>query len=50
MRFQAFKANLEKIAKHNSDDQAFKMGINKFSDLSEEEFLAIYGTLKEHEE
>lgn len=27
----------------------FELGVNKFSDMSEEEFLTMYGTLKESE-
>ncbi len=49
-RFQTFRSNLDKIMRHNKDKPSFEMGINRFSDMSEEEFLNIYGTLKEHDE
>jgi len=36
------------MIKHNSNkDRSYELGINKFSDMTEDEFLAIYGTLKE---
>jgi hypothetical protein len=41
-KFKVFKNNYIKIFKHNKDQQ-FKMEINKFSDLNEDEFLEIYG-------
>lgn len=35
-----FKANLEKIMKHNADkSQTYTMGINQFADLTAEEFV-----------
>ena len=50
-RFKIFKANLDKIKKHNSDQtKSYKLGINRFSDMSEDEFLSIYGTLNEYTE
>ena len=38
-RFEAFKENYRKVQDHNSRNEAsFKLGINKFSDLTNEEF------------
>jgi len=31
--------NLKKIEEHNSKDLGFKMGVNHFSDVSDEQFL-----------
>ena len=33
-RFGQFKANLEKIEKHNAEGHSWKLGITKFADLS----------------
>ena len=42
-RFEIFKANMRSILKHNSvPDQNFTLGINQFSDLTSEEFKALY--------
>jgi len=41
-RFQTFKQNLDYIRKHNSNDYEYTLGINKFSDMSREEFKAKY--------
>lgn len=38
-----FETNVETINKHNSDStQTYKMGINQFSALTDEEFVSIY--------
>ncbi|CDW78905.1 gut cathepsin l-like cysteine protease [Stylonychia lemnae] len=38
-RYMKFKRNFEAIMKHNADEeQTFEMGINEYSDLTEEEF------------
>ncbi|XP_010538207.1 PREDICTED: ervatamin-B [Tarenaya hassleriana] len=43
MRRNVFKKNLEFIEKFNRNgEKGFKLGINRFSDLSEEEFLASH--------
>lgn len=49
-RFQVFKQNYLKVKEHNTQSKknSYKLGINRFSDLTEEEFLRIYATLKEH--
>ena len=41
-----FKQNLEIIAELNSEDLGAEFGINKFSDLTPEEFRATYTNLK----
>jgi C1A family cysteine protease len=41
-RFTAFKANDVKITKHNAGNATWYMEHNKFSDLTQEEFLAQY--------
>ncbi|CAO2813948.1 unnamed protein product [Amaranthus hypochondriacus] len=42
-RFEIFKDNLKLIDQHNSDEsQTFKLGLNKFSDLTNDEFRSIY--------
>merc|ERR1712080_543329 len=43
LRFDIFKANLQKMHAHNSrKDVSWKMGINQFSDLTDEEFEAVH--------
>ena len=34
VRFAQFKANLDKIEKHNAEGHSWKLGITKFADLS----------------
>ena len=34
VRFGHFKANLDKIKKHNAEGHSWKLGITKFADLS----------------
>ena len=42
-RFEIFKDNLKLIDQHNSDEsQTFKLGLNKFADLTNDEFRSIY--------
>merc|ERR550539_2042864 len=43
-RFGHFKANLDKIEKHNAEGHSWKLGITKFADLSKEEFVATYAS------
>ena len=41
--FEVFKANMRSIIQHNSvPDKNFTLGINQFSDLTSEEFKALY--------
>merc|ERR1712080_305521 len=43
LRFDIFKANVQKMHAHNSrKDVSWKMGINQFSDLTDEEFEAVH--------
>jgi len=40
---QTFAENLEKIIEHNSNGKsAYVKGLNKFSDMTDEEFMAYY--------
>lgn len=42
-RFQVFAENYEAMKKHNERaDADFKMGINKFFDMTHEEFAKVY--------
>nr|KJB14608.1 hypothetical protein B456_002G133800 [Gossypium raimondii] len=46
-RFQIFKDNLRFIDEHNADEsQSFKVGLNRFADLTNEEYRAIYLGIK----
>ena len=39
-RYDAFKVNYLKIEAHNALDAPFKLGVNEFTDMTEEEFIA----------
>ena len=39
-RYNIFKANVESIETHNSQGSSYTRGVNQFSDLTEEEFMA----------
>ncbi|PIA56588.1 hypothetical protein AQUCO_00700732v1 [Aquilegia coerulea] len=41
-RFEIFKDNLKYIDEHNSEDHSFKLGLNKFADLTNEEYRKKY--------
>jgi C1A family cysteine protease len=41
-RYNVFKANVDKIERHNSENHSWKMGMNRFGDLPAEEFHAKY--------
>lgn len=41
-RFEIFSANYDKIQAHNSQSDAFKMGVNQFTDLTVEEMHSLY--------
>ncbi|KAL9999995.1 putative actinidain [Helianthus debilis subsp. tardiflorus] len=41
-RFQVFKDNLRFIEEHNSGKHTYMLGLNKFADLTNEEFRTIY--------
>lgn len=45
-RFSIFKDNLKKIEEHNSGNHSWKMGINKFADLTADEFKMYYTGFK----
>ena len=41
-RFSIFKDNIQKIEKHNSENHTWKMSINRFADLTVDEFKVQY--------
>ena len=41
-RFEIFKDNLKFIDEHNSGNHSYRVGLNKFADLSNEEYRSIY--------
>ncbi|XP_061343144.1 cysteine proteinase mucunain-like [Gastrolobium bilobum] len=41
-RFEIFKDNLRFIDEHNAKNQTYKVGLNRFADLSNEEYRAKY--------
>jgi cathepsin L len=41
-RFNIFKDNLEFIQSHNAENHTYTLGVNEFTDLSHEEFVATY--------
>jgi C1A family cysteine protease len=41
-RFNVFKANVDKIHKHNLGDHTYTMEMNKFGDLTAEEFVSTH--------
>jgi C1A family cysteine protease len=43
-RFTNFKANLQYIKKENAKNLSYSLGLNQFSDMSNEEFQSVYGT------
>ena len=44
-RFNVFKNNVQKIQEHNSQNHSWKMTVNKFADLTSEEFKMVYTIL-----
>ena len=42
LKFEIFKNNMQKIEKHNTENDDWKMSINKFADLTSEEFKEKY--------
>ncbi|KAJ0587409.1 putative actinidain [Helianthus annuus] len=45
-RLEIFKDNLKYIDEHNSGDNSYKLGLNKFADLSVEEYRSTYTGVK----
>ncbi|XP_050210002.1 low-temperature-induced cysteine proteinase-like [Mercurialis annua] len=41
-RFEIFKDNLRFVDEHNSVDRSYKVGLNRFADLSNEEYKRMY--------
>ncbi|KAH6796842.1 Granulin repeat cysteine protease family protein [Perilla frutescens var. hirtella] len=41
-RFQIFKDNLNFIDRHNTGNRTYKVGLNQFSDLTNEEYKSMY--------
>ncbi|KAK9740296.1 hypothetical protein RND81_03G024800 [Saponaria officinalis] len=41
-RFSIFKDNLQFIDQRNSENRSFKLGLNRFADLTNEEYRSIY--------
>ncbi|TKY55678.1 Cysteine proteinase RD21a [Spatholobus suberectus] len=49
-RFQVFKDNLGFIQEHNAQNHTYKLGLNKFADMTNEEYRAMYfGTKSDNE-
>ncbi|GKB50008.1 low-temperature-induced cysteine proteinase-like protein [Tanacetum coccineum] len=47
-RFEIFKDNLRFIDQHNSADRSYKVGLNKFADLTNEEYRTMYTGVKKN--
>ena len=45
-RFQIFKANVELIESFNAGNSKYKLGVNQFADLTNEEFKAMVNGIK----
>ncbi|KAJ8772838.1 hypothetical protein K2173_028015 [Erythroxylum novogranatense] len=41
-RFQIFKDNLRFIDEHNSENHTYRVGLNRFADITNEEYRAVY--------
>ncbi|KAA8547147.1 hypothetical protein F0562_003587 [Nyssa sinensis] len=41
-RFEIFKDNLRFIDEHNSENRTYKVGLNRFADLTNEEYRSMY--------
>ncbi|KAL7190955.1 hypothetical protein ACSBR2_023095 [Camellia fascicularis] len=41
-RFEIFKENLRFIDEHNAENRSYKVGLNKFADLTNEEYRSMY--------
>ncbi|PWA77623.1 granulin repeat cysteine protease family protein [Artemisia annua] len=47
-RFEIFKDNIRFIDEHNSVERSYKVGLNKFADLSNEEYRTMYTGVKKN--
>ena len=45
-RFEIFKDNLMFIDRHNAENRSYKLGLNRFADLTNEEYRGMYLGLK----
>ena len=43
-RFNIFKDNIQRIESHNQENHEWKMSVNKFADLTSDEFKQYYGS------
>lgn len=41
-RFEVFKDNLRFIDEHNSENRTYRVGLNRFADLTNEEYRSMY--------
>ncbi|GMH02857.1 hypothetical protein Nepgr_004696 [Nepenthes gracilis] len=41
-RYEIFKDNLRLIDEHNAENRSYKLGLNRFADLTNEEFRSMY--------
>ena len=41
-RFKVFASNYEQITEHNNKESTYKLGLNEFTHLTDEEFSAVY--------
>ena len=44
LRYEVFKDNLDYINKWNNEDHSFKLGLNQWADISNDEFQGILGS------
>ncbi|KAL6514221.1 putative cysteine protease rd21b [Orobanche hederae] len=49
-RFEIFKDNLRFIDEHNSADRPYKVGLNRFADLTNEEYRSLFASGRLHKE
>lgn len=47
-RFEIFKDNLMFIDRHNAENRSYKLGLNRFADLTNEEYRATYLGMKKN--
>ena len=44
-RYKIFKTNVQQIKEHNAKNLSWQMGVNQFTDLTDEEFVKLVGAL-----